>query len=94
MQIETDKFRKFLFNEISLALSIATAVFFLLNYINSPITKMQLDIALMQKDIKNISDQHTEYSKNAAHRDDAVVELGKKIDKLIIILETKGIIDK
>ena len=91
--MEESKIRKVLFNEVSLAISIATAVFFALNYINSPINKMELDIQLMKKDIANISEQHTNYSTNAAQRDNATLELGKKIDRLITILETKGIID-
>ena len=89
MPEEQSKFRKFLFNEVSLALSIAAAVFFIMNYVNSPINKIELQQALMQKDIANISEQHSIYGKNAADRDDKIIEMDKKITQILQILEDK-----
>ena len=73
------KIKKILFNEITFALAIASTVFWLMNYVNSPITKMQLDIALMQKDIKTISEAHLIYNENANKRDVAIIQIQQDV---------------
>ena len=73
------KMKKILFNEVALALGIASTVFWLMNYVNSPITKMQLDIELMKKDISSIATEHTEYTKNANERDKAIIQMQQDI---------------
>ena len=73
------KIKKILFNEITFALAIASTVFWLMNYVNSPITKMQLDIALMQKDIKTISEAHLIYNENANKRDEAIIQIQQDV---------------
>jgi len=85
--MENEKIKKILFNEITFALAIASTVFWLMNYVNSPITKMQLDIALMQKDIKTISEAHLIYNDNSNKRDEAIIQMQKDIIKILTILK-------
>lgn len=70
-------------------MSIAAMVFWLMNYINSPITKIELDIALLQKDIQTITLEHIEYTKNANERDKIIIQMGKDIERILTILEQR-----
>ena len=69
------KIKKILFNEISLTLSIIAAAFWVFTYLNSPITKIQLDVELMKKDIKTIMEAHLIYNDNANKRDEAIIQI-------------------
>ena len=89
---EESKFKKYLYNQISLGIAIAGAVFWILSYINNPVNQVKLDIALIQKDIQVISNEHVKYTQSADDRDKAIVSLEKKLDEVIIILKTKNVI--
>ena len=89
---EESKFKKYLYNQISLWIAIAGAVFWILSYINNPVNQVKLDIALIQKDIQVISNEHVKYTQSADDRDKAIVSLEKKLDEVIIILKTKNVI--
>ena len=69
------KIKKILFNEISLTLSIIAAAFWVFTYLNSPITKIQLDVELMKRDIKIITEAHLIYNENANKRDEAIIQM-------------------
>lgn len=84
-----DRIKKVLFNEVSLALAVASMVFWLMNYINSPITEIQLQVALIQRDISVIKEEHLKYTANANDRDKAIIEMGKQITRILTLLERK-----
>lgn len=84
--METEKIKKILFNEITFGLAVASCVFWLMNYVNSPLTKVQLDIELMKKDIQIITEAHLQYNDNANKRDEAIIQM--QID----IAEIKGLL--
>ena len=69
------KIKKVLFNEVSLTLSIIAATFWVFTYLNSPITKIQLDVELMKKDIQIITEAHLIYNDNANKRDEAIIQI-------------------
>lgn len=84
---EESRFKKFIFNEVSLALSIAAAIFWLMNYVNSPINKIQLDIALMQERVAGISITHEQLKTHQEKVDEQIVEINQKLTKILTILE-------
>ena len=69
------KIKKVLFNEVSLTLSIIAAAFLVFTYLNNPITKIQLDVELMKRDIKTITEAHLIYNDNANKRDEAIIQM-------------------
>ena len=84
--MKESKFKKFLFNELTFALAIASAVFWFMNYVNSPITKMQLDLALLQKDIQIITTAHLQYGDEAHRQALEIVEINNKLTRILTIL--------
>jgi len=94
--MDNEKIKKILFNEVSLALSIAATTFWLMNYINNPVlqanermNQIELNIALMQRDIQVISAAHLIYNKNADDRDKAIIEIGNRLERIETILEKR-----
>ena len=73
------KIKKVLFNEVSLTLSIIAAAFWVFTYLNSPITKIQLNIKLMKRDIKTITEAHLIYNENANKRDEAIIQIQQDV---------------
>jgi hypothetical protein len=84
-----NKIRKVIFNEVSLVLAIAGCLFWAMNYINSPVNQLKLDIALIQKDIQVIASEHLEFSGTAHERDKSIIEMGKQIERILTILEER-----
>ena len=87
MEIQESKVTKILYNQVSLGIAIAAAVFWILNYVNNPINQVKLDIALIQQSIGVISNEHIKYSTNAKDRDDKIIEIDKKIERILTTLE-------
>ena len=81
------KVKKILFNEITFGLAIASAVFWLMNYVNNPVATMQLDIALIQASIANIEEDHATYGKDANERDKAITQMQQDIAVIRNILQ-------
>jgi len=84
---EQNRIRKYLYNEISLGIAIISAAFWLFTWLNNPIQKIELDIALMQKDLEIITKEHVRYSEAANERDKKIIEMEKKIERILTILE-------
>ena len=84
---QENRIKKVLFNEVSFALSVAAAVFWIMTYINNPVQDMQLDIALMQKDIEIITAVHNDSSRRFNNIDDRLLDIEKKLERVITLLE-------
>lgn len=79
------KIRKLLFNEITFVLAIASAVFWVFNYINNPQHKTELDIQSIRAEIEShekLSDQITNLKDNDMH----TIEL--KLDTVVDSIST------
>lgn len=87
--LNNETIKKVMFNEISFGLALISASFWVFNYLNSPINKMQTDIALIQQNIERIAHEHETYSKDAHERDLVIIEIGKSIAEIKVLLKGK-----
>lgn len=81
-----NRFKKYLFNETTIVVSIIAAVFWTINWITSPITAVQKDIALIQKDIQIINTNHLTHLQNYAEEIRVLKQKEADEDKKIELL--------
>ena len=84
---QENRIKKVLFNEVSFDLSVDDAVFWIMTYINNTVQDMQLDIAIMQKDIEIITAVHNDSSRRFNNIDDRLLDIEKKLERVITLLE-------
>ena len=86
MTPQENNYKKYLYNEVTFVISVIAAAFWVINWINSPVNDIRLDIELMKKDIKTITESHIKYGENADKRDEAIVKMQIDIAKIVEIL--------
>jgi len=90
-----EKFRKMLFNEVSLIVAICGVVIGILLFFTKPSTENQQSIALIEQRLDVIENNHLTHLQNGLSEikddcnemDDKINELDKKIERILTILE-------
>ena len=104
MEGQKKTIREVLFNEVTGAVALVSITIGVVNWVNNPINEVKNDVnnvetnvALIQKDIYTITSNHLTHiqkeleDKTVAdkERDKSVIELGKKMERILTILEEK-----
>jgi len=86
-----EKFRKYLFNEITFFIAVISAVIGIVLFITGPDAQLQQDVALIKQEVTNIKENHLHELKDdmekvnsdISNNKNAINELDKKLIKIM-----------
>ena len=88
---QMEKFRKYLFNEITFFIAVISAVIGIVLFITGPDAQLQQDVALIKQEVTNIKENHLHELKDdmekvnsdISNNKNAINELDKKLIKIM-----------